>query len=111
MKFDRVLACAALLGALLPATGVRAADPAAQMAVKAGCTACHALDKKLIGPAYKDVAAKYKGKADAVATITQRIRKGSKDVWGPVPMPPTEPAKLGDADLKAVVNWLLKTPG
>jgi cytochrome c len=75
---------------------------------KAGCLACHAKDKKLVGPAYKDVAAKYKGKADAVATLSAKVRKGGQGVWGPVPMPPTAADKLSDADLKAAIEWVLK---
>ena len=54
---------------------------------KAGCLACHAKDKKVVGPAYKDVAAKYKGQADAVAKLSEKVRKGSVGVWGPPPIP------------------------
>jgi cytochrome c len=86
-----------------------AADPA-QIAAKAGCTVCHSTDKKMIGPSYREVAAKYKGNADAVALLSAQIRKGSTGVWGKIPMPATDAAKLSDADLKAVVIWLLKTP-
>lgn len=91
------------LGVSLPAH----ADPEANMK-KAGCFACHAVDKKLVGPAYKDVAAKYKGQADAVANLTDKSRKGGKGVWGPIPMPPNPVAKISDADLKASVEWILK---
>ena len=75
---------------------------------KAGCLACHTKDKKLVGPAYKDVAAKYKGQADAVAKLSAKVRKGGQGVWGPVPMPPSGADKISDADLKAAVEWVLK---
>jgi len=75
---------------------------------KAGCLACHAKDKKLVGPAYKDVAAKYKGQADVVAKLSEKVRKGGQGVWGVVPMPPTGADKLSDADLKAAIEWVLK---
>jgi cytochrome c len=75
---------------------------------KAGCLACHAKDKKLVGPAYKDVAVKYKGQADAPAKLAEKVRKGSQGVWGPVPMPPTTADRLSDADLKAAIEWVLK---
>ncbi|MDP1648957.1 MAG: c-type cytochrome [Rubrivivax sp.] len=91
------------LGAVVPAQ----ADPEANM-VKAGCTACHTKDKKLVGPSYKDIAAKYKGQATAVATLTEKARAGGKGSFGPIPMPPNPVAKISDADLKAAVEWILK---
>lgn len=75
---------------------------------KAGCLACHAKDKKLVGPAYKDVAAKYKAQAGAAAKLAEKVRKGGQGAWGPVPMPPTPADKLADADLKAAIEWVLK---
>ena len=75
---------------------------------KAGCLACHAKDKKMVGPAYKDVAAKYKGQADAVTKLMDKVRKGGSGVYGPVPMPPHPAEKIADADLKAMVEWVLK---
>jgi len=75
------------------------------MAKKYNCTACHAVDKKLIGPAYKDVAAKYKGDAGAAAKLVEKVKKGGSGVWGAVPMPPN-PA-VPDADVKALVDWVL----
>ncbi|MDO9074263.1 MAG: cytochrome C [Rubrivivax sp.] len=83
------------------------ADPEADM-TKAGCNACHTKDKKLVGPSYKDIAAKNKGKADAVANLTAKARAGGKGVYGPIPMPPNPVAKIGDAELKAAVEWILK---
>lgn len=83
------------------------ADPEAAMA-KAGCTACHAKDKKLVGPSFKDIAAKNKGQADAVASLSEKVRKGGKGVYGPIPMPPNPESKISDADVKAAVEWILK---
>ncbi len=100
------LLSATLLG--LAASG--AAQASEKIATQAGCATCHAATKKVIGPSYRDIAAKYKGQANAVALLSERIRKGSKGVWGPLPMAPTTSEKLNDADLKAVVTWVLKTP-
>ena len=91
----------------LVSVGAWAATPDEAMA-KAGCTACHSKDKKIVGPAYKDVAAKYKGQ-DATAKLMEKVRKGGAGVWGPVPMPPNTPEKINDADLKAVVESILKS--
>ncbi len=74
---------------------------------KAGCMACHAKDKKLVGPAFKDVAAKYKGQ-DVSAKLIEKVRKGGSGVYGPVPMSPNGPDKISDADLKSVVESILK---
>jgi len=72
---------------------------------KDGCTACHAVDKKILGPAYVDVAAKYKGDAKAAAYLQDKIKKGGSGVWGQVPMPPN--TQVSDADIKAIVAWIL----
>ena len=91
------------LGAMAPAH----ADPMAAM-TKAGCTACHTLDKKLVGPGYKEIAAKYKGQAGAVDKLTAKARTGGSGAFGPIPMPPNPPSKIGDAELRAAVEWILK---
>lgn len=75
---------------------------------KAGCMACHAKDKKVLGPAFKDIAVKYKGQ-DVVATLMQKVRTGGKGVYGPIPMPPSGPDKIADADLKAAIELILKS--
>ena len=75
------------------------------MAQKYACTACHAVDKKLVGPAYKDVAAKYKGDAKAQAALEEKVKKGGVGVWGQVPMPPN--SSVPDADVKKLVQWVL----
>ena len=95
------------LGAAL--AGLAVALPAhadEALAKKYNCTACHAVDKKLVGPAYKDVAAKYKGDSAAAAKLATKVKKGGSGVWGPIPMPPN-PA-VPDADVKKLVDWVLK---
>lgn len=71
---------------------------------KNACLACHAVDKKLVGPGYNEVAAKYKGDDTAAALLTKHIKEGSSGVWGPIPMPPN--AGISDADIQLVVEWL-----
>jgi len=76
---------------------------------KAGCMACHAKDKKVVGPAFKDIAAKYKGDKEAPTKLAEKVRKGGSGVWGPIPMPPNPAEKISDADLKGAVELILKT--
>lgn len=75
---------------------------------KAGCMACHAKDKKIVGPAFKDIAAKYKGQ-DVAAKLMEKVRKGGSGSFGPVPMAPNPPDKINDADLKAAIESILKS--
>ncbi len=77
----------------------------AELAKKNNCLACHAADKKIVGPAYQDVAKKYAGQADAEATVAKNIKAGGSGKWGPVPMPPQ--AQLSDADAKTLAAWVL----
>ena len=95
-----ILAAALIAGTALTAQ----AGPAEDAMTKAGCMACHAKDKKLVGPAFKDVAAKYKGQGDAVAKLTDKVRKGGAGNWGPIPMSPNGPDKISDADLKMEIG-------
>ena len=76
-----------------------------ELAQKNACTACHAVDKKQVGPAYNDVVKKYAGQKDAVAVLSDSIRKGGMGKWGPVPMP-AQP-NLSDADVKTLATWIL----
>ncbi len=78
-----------------------------QLAQKNNCLACHAIDKKLVGPSYKDIAAKYKSDKTAEAKLAEKIKKGGTGVWGQIPMPPN--ANVADADIKALVKWILAT--
>ena len=72
---------------------------------KHNCVACHQMDKKVGGPAYKDVAKKYKGQKDIVAKLAEKVKKGGQGAWGPVPMPPN--AQVPDADIKKMVEFIL----
>jgi cytochrome c len=72
---------------------------------KDGCAACHAVDKKIVGPAYQDVAAKYKGDKDAAAKLADKVKKGGVGVWGQIPMPPNP--QVSDAEIKDLVGWIL----
>ena len=95
-----------IVGAVTLAAGV--ALPAVaqeELAKKHNCLACHAVDKKVVGPAYKDVAAKYRGDKTAEAKLVEKVKKGGVGVWGQVPMPPN--ATVPDADVKSLVKWIL----
>ncbi len=98
-----------LAGAALLASGAAHAAldnaKAEAMMKKDGCAACHAIDKKLVGPAYVDVAAKYKNDKNAVATLTKKVKEGGSGVWGQIPMPPN--AAAPEADIKELVTWIL----
>ncbi len=89
------------------ASAAQAADPKAaeELAKKNACMACHAMDGKLVGPAYKDIAAKYRGQKDAEAKLIEKVKKGGQGVWGQVPMPPN--AQVKDEDVKTLVEWVL----
>lgn len=76
------------------------------LAQKSGCLLCHAVDKKVMGPSYKGIAAKYKGQADAEAKLITKVSKGGSGTWGPIPMPANSP-KVSDADIKTLVQWVL----
>ena len=81
-----------------------AAD-APQLLKDKACFACHIVDKKLVGPSYKEVAAKYKSRKDAEAYLVKKIKEGSTGVWGPVPMPPN--ATVADSDAKTLAKYIL----
>ena len=102
-------AIAAAAAAVFASQAFGAMDDAAANAAmaKAGCNACHALDKKMVGPSFQEIAKKYKGDAKAVATLSEKVRKGGSGNWGQIPMPPNPPEKISDADLKSVVEWIL----
>ena len=73
---------------------------------KSACTACHAVDKKIVGPSFKDVAAKYRTDKGAEAKLVEKVKKGGVGVWGQVPMPPNSP-QVKDADIQTLVKWVL----
>lgn len=87
---------------LLAAFPVAASD---ELAKKHACFACHTLDKKMVGPSYKEVAAKYRSDKEAAAKLAGKVKNGGQGVWGSVPMPPN--AAVPDADIKALVGWIL----
>lgn len=89
------------------ASGAAFADGEAAL-TKSGCMACHAKDKKLVGPSFKDIAAKYKGQ-DVAAKLFDKVRKGGSGVFGPIPMSPNGPDKIADQDLKDAIAVILKS--
>jgi cytochrome c len=92
-----------LAAATLLATGTAWAD--ANLAKAKNCTACHAQDKKLIGPSYKDIATKYANDKDAVAKLTRKVREGGVGVWGQIPMPANPQVNADEA--ATLVRWIL----
>lgn len=90
---------------LLLGTPVLASDDGQALATKNACMACHQIDKKVVGPAFKDIAAKYKGDKTAEAKLADKVKKGGTGVWGTIPMPPN--AQVKDEDIKKIVHWVL----
>jgi cytochrome c551/c552 len=82
-----------------------AADPVTQLLNRNACLGCHAADRQVVGPAFRDVATKYRGDPAAAARLAQKVRAGGQGVWGQVPMPPNP--GLSEADAKLLVDWLL----
>jgi len=89
----------------LASSGPACADANDALMQKSGCTACHAVEKKIVGPAFRDVAAKYKGDAGAPAKLAKKVKEGGAGVWGPVPMPPN--SQVSDADIKTLIAYIL----
>jgi cytochrome c len=104
MKFAIRSLSALLISCGLLASAAQAAGIENTMKAKS-CFACHAADKKLVGPSYKDIAAKYKTDKGAVSKLATKIQKGGAGVWGAVPMPPN---KVTDAEAKQMAEWILK---
>jgi cytochrome c len=94
-----------VLSAIVLTASVAQAAPEEAMN-KAGCMACHAKDKKLVGPSFKDIAAKYKGQ-DVAAKLAEKVRKGGSGTFGPIPMAPNPPEKISDGDLKEAIALIL----
>jgi cytochrome c len=106
MKFMMKLAAIALV---MTAGQTYAADSTGlSLAQQNACLTCHAVDKKIVGPAYKDIAAKYKGDKTAEAHLMDKIKKGGAGVWGQIPMPPNPQVK--NDDLRVIVKWILALP-
>ena len=96
-----LLACALAAAAVFAST----AQANEKLAQASGCMTCHALDRKLIGPSYKEVAEKYRSDKQAEAKLFQKVKAGGKGVWGETPMPPNPHVK--DDDIKTLVRWVL----
>lgn len=103
----RVFVSAVAAAVFALGSGAAFADGEAAL-TKGGCMACHAKDKKLVGPSFKDIAAKYKGQ-DVSAQLMDKVRKGGSGVWGPIPMSPNPVSKINDADLKEAVAAILSS--
>ena len=102
-----MIVSAAFAGLLLAASAGAAVDAnkAKAAAQKYNCLACHAVDKKLVGPSYVDVAKKYKGDKGAEAKLVDKVKKGGSGVWGNIPMPPNN---IPDEENKMLVEWILE---
>ena len=98
----RVIAALAASVGFVIAGGAQADEKLAQAN---GCMTCHQMDKKVLGPSYKDVAAKYKGDKGAQAALEKKVKAGGKGVWGDMIMPPN--AHVKDEDIAAIVKWIL----
>jgi cytochrome c len=96
---------ALILAASVAAALCAPAQASDALAKKHNCLACHAADKKLVGPSYKDVAAKYRSDPAAEAKLFEKVKKGGQGVWGQVPMPPN--GQVPDGDIKALVKWIM----
>jgi cytochrome c len=94
-----------LLGILAALPASFSALASEELAKKHACFACHTVDKKMVGPSYKEVAAKYRADKEAPAKLAAKVKSGSQGVWGNVPMPPN--AAVPDADINALVKWIL----
>jgi cytochrome c len=109
-SMKKITIAAVAVGCALVVSGAHAAVDAAkakQLAQKYNCLACHAIDKKLVGPAYEEVAKKYKGDSGAEAKLIAKVKSGGSGVWGQIPMPPNN---VPDADVKTMVEWILSLP-
>lgn len=101
---NRLFKCLFLMTALALASQARAED-ASKLVAKYNCLGCHAVDKKIVGPSYKEVAARYRGQKDAEAMLMKEVRSGVQGKWGgKVPMPPQQ---IGENDLRTIVRWVL----
>ena len=105
MRGVRLIGSALLVVACLPVA--HAADvPAGQViASRNACMGCHAVDRKLVGPAFQQIAAKYKGDPQAGEKLARKVKDGGSGVWGVIPMP-SHPS-MSDADIRTVVDWVL----
>lgn len=92
------------LGVVFGAASLAEADTA--LAQKNGCTACHAVDTKIVGPSFQEIAEKYRDQENAKVFLSAKVRSGGSGIWGTVPMPPN--AHVSDADIATLVDWILQ---
>lgn len=105
MKLYALALCIPMLAFGQVATAAPDYDQVNEILSKNACLACHAVDKKVVGPSYQEVAEKRKGEADAAEVLAKHIKEGSQGVYGPIPMPPN--VGISDDDIKVVVEWLV----
>jgi len=99
---NRLLLASAFIAGIFVFATAQANEKLAQAS---GCMTCHGVDKKVIGPSYKEVAAKYRNDKQAETKLFQKVKAGGKGVWGETPMPPN--AHVKDEDIKTLVQWVL----
>ncbi|WP_442808897.1 c-type cytochrome [Trinickia soli] len=106
-RFHEVVGVVGVAAAVVwSGAAVAASAPAGyEIAKQNACLGCHTVDRKLVGPAFRDIAAKYKGDAAAPSRLEKKVRDGGAGVWGVIPMP-SHP-KMSDADIHTVVSWVL----
>lgn len=101
----KTLMTTAASAALLLMSGMASAADGQALAQKNACMSCHSVDKKIVGPAFKDVAKKYAGNKAAQAKLAAKVKAGGKGVWGEIPMPPNP--QVSPADTNTIVAWVL----
>ncbi|HUA77816.1 MAG TPA: c-type cytochrome [Acetobacteraceae bacterium] len=99
------LALAAFIAMLFPFPVRAAVPPGEQLFQNNDCVTCHAVDHKIVGPSFEDVAKKFAGQPNAVPTLVDAVKNGHVGTWGMVPMPPHP--NLSDAQITEIVNWIL----
>ncbi len=104
MNIQRISLIAAAVGTLALGSAASAQD-AAKLAQEKACLACHAIDKNVVGPSYKEVAAKYKSDKNAEANLAKKIRAGGVGVWGQIPMPPS--TTVNEKEAAVLAKWVL----
>jgi cytochrome c len=102
---NKKFAVAALVSACGMLTIGGPAVASAELAKQKNCLACHATDKKLVGPAYKDIAAKYKADKNALPLLVKKVREGGVGVWGQIPMPANP--QVNEQEAQTLVKWVL----
>lgn len=106
MRLHPLLTCM-LTGPLLWAP---MADASLEMADRNGCTSCHLVDQRKLGPPFREVARRYRDDQQAFAYLQDKVRQGGRGVWGRAPMPPYGPDKVADAELEVILRWVLSLP-